>query len=296
MGKQGLFAGLITLDFLYLTTKLPRENEKVVAQDYLVTAGGPATNAALTFAHLGNEAELLGVLGRHPTARLIRHDLLRPGLTLHDLSPHSEHCPPVSSVITLAETGERSVVSINAMQRSAPVPDYLACLLDDVAVVLLDGHQIALGAALAQMAQARNIPVVLDGGSWKPGLEKILPHVTYALCSDAFIPPNCDPAAVLAYLQHWCIPYGAITRGGDPLDYYAPQDRGQIVISGTKVVDTLGAGDIFHGAFCHYFLDEDFPTALRKAAALASHSCSFFGPRQWMESPNFSWDNAAKRP
>jgi sugar/nucleoside kinase (ribokinase family) len=46
-----------------------------------------------------------------------------------------------------------------------------------------------------------------------------------------------------------------------------------------KAVDTLGAGDIFHGAFCHYILQQDFPTALSNAAKVAARSCESFGTR-----------------
>ncbi|PMB30496.1 ribokinase, partial [Fischerella thermalis CCMEE 5319] len=52
----------------------------------------------------------------------------------------------------------------------------------------------------------------------------------------------------------------------------------------TTAVDTLGAGDIFHGAFCHYVLRENFLDALASAAKIAAFSCQFFGTRRWMES------------
>jgi sugar/nucleoside kinase (ribokinase family) len=45
----------------------------------------------------------------------------------------------------------------------------------------------------------------------------------------------------------------------------------------------MGAGDIFHGAFCHYILQESFPDAIASAAKIASHSCQFFGTRRWMQ-------------
>ncbi|MCV3216935.1 PfkB family carbohydrate kinase, partial [Plectonema radiosum NIES-515] len=48
--------------------------------------------------------------------------------------------------------------------------------------------------------------------------------------------------------------------------------------------DTLGAGDIFHGAFCNYILRESFPDALAQAANIAAYSCQFFGTRRWMNS------------
>ncbi|TAG00060.1 MAG: sugar kinase, partial [Oscillatoriales cyanobacterium] len=59
--KTGLFLGLATLDLIYLASKPPGENQKVVAVDSTIAAGGPATNAAVAFSGLGNAAVLAGV-------------------------------------------------------------------------------------------------------------------------------------------------------------------------------------------------------------------------------------------
>jgi sugar/nucleoside kinase (ribokinase family) len=58
MARKGLFIGMVTLDLVYLSSKLPGNNQKVVASDYTVAAGGPATNAAVTFSYLGNQATI----------------------------------------------------------------------------------------------------------------------------------------------------------------------------------------------------------------------------------------------
>ena len=58
---RGLFVGLVTLDLIYLANSAPQNNQKIVATDYTVAAGGPATNAAVTFSHLGNQATVLGI-------------------------------------------------------------------------------------------------------------------------------------------------------------------------------------------------------------------------------------------
>ncbi|MGC9503545.1 hypothetical protein [Baaleninema sp.] len=50
---QGLFVGLTTLDVIYLSERLPQPDEKLVASDYTIAAGGPATNAAVSFSSLG---------------------------------------------------------------------------------------------------------------------------------------------------------------------------------------------------------------------------------------------------
>jgi len=66
----------------------------------------------------------------------------------------------------------------------------------------------------------------------------------------------------------------------------APEELLQVRIEDGDLsapVDTLGAGDIFHGAFCHFILQESWEDALGKAAEVASHSCRYFGTREWMK-------------
>ena len=96
MPKNGLFIGMVTLDLVYLSAQLPGSNQKVVAADYTVAAGGPATNAAVTFSYLGNQAKILGVVGTHPITQLIRDDLESHGVTIADLNPTTIEPPPIA--------------------------------------------------------------------------------------------------------------------------------------------------------------------------------------------------------
>ncbi len=108
---HGLFVGLITLDLIYLADSAPKENQKIVATDYTMAAGGPATNAAVTFNYLGNQATVLGVMGSHPMTQLIRGDLANYKVAIADLEPTTNLAPPVSSIIVTQATGQRAVVS-----------------------------------------------------------------------------------------------------------------------------------------------------------------------------------------
>ncbi len=280
---RGLFVGLVTLDFVYLASTVPQSNQKIVASDYTVSAGGPATNAAATFSYLGNQATLLGVVGTHPTTELIKADLASCKVELRDLAPTVTQVPPVSSVIITQGTGERAVVSINAVKTQVTSNSLPADLLSNSDIVLIDGHQMAVGEALAREAQTKNIPVVIDGGSWKQGFENILPNANYAICSANFHPPNCNNSEqVFAYLSAFGIPYIAITHGEQPIQYLS---NNKILILETpkvKIIDTLGAGDIFHGAFCHFILFKSFVEALTDSAQIAANSCQAFGTRRWM--------------
>jgi sugar/nucleoside kinase (ribokinase family) len=281
---HGLFVGLVTLDLIYLATSAPSNNQKIVASDYTVAAGGPATNAAVTFSQLGNRSTLLGVVGADPITKLIQADLQTYGVATLDLEPRTTQPPPVSSIIVTQGTGERAVVSINAVKTQVTSNCIPSDIVQGIDIVLIDGHQIAAGQTIAQVAKANNIPVVIDGGSWKPGFETVLPWVDYAICSANFYPPSCNSATdVFAYLSAHGIPHIAITHGEEPIQYLSHGKTSVLEVPEIYAVDTLGAGDVFHGAFCHYILGENFTNALAAAAKVASYSCQFFGTRRWME-------------
>ncbi|NEO26438.1 MAG: sugar kinase [Kamptonema sp. SIO4C4] len=284
MQQLGLFVGLTTLDLIYQVAQFPQANEKIVALDYKSTAGGPATNAAVTFSLLGNRGKLLSLLGQHPNSALIRAELEGYDLALCDLDETFRESPPLSSVIVTQETGDRAVISLNAKKSQATVDQIPQGILEDVAFVLIDGHQMAVSEAIAQTAKAKGIPVIIDGGSWKPNFERVLPYVDYAICSANFYSPNCHTSEeVLDRLQQWGIPHIAITNGADPILYVTNGQNGQLTVPTVPVTDTLGAGDIFHGAFCHALLSHDFLAALDKAAAVAAHACQSFGTRDWIK-------------
>jgi sugar/nucleoside kinase (ribokinase family) len=286
---RGLFVGMVTLDLIYLVDRLPPPNQKIVASDSTIAAGGPATNAAVAFEHLGKQAIVLGALGAHPITQLILTDLQQCGVSLIDLNPTHTEPPPVSSIMVTEKTGERAVVSLNAVKTQAIANSIPSDILQAVSVVLIDGHQMEVGRAIATQARSQGIPVVVDGGSWKPGFETVLPLADYVICSANFYPPGCEHTAdVMAFLQALGIPHLAITQGQEPLLYWAVDQAGQIeagqmAVPVVPTIDTLGAGDIFHGAFCHAILQEDFKDALAIAANIAAQSCQYFGTRRWME-------------
>ncbi|WP_254568631.1 sugar kinase [Oscillatoria sp. HE19RPO] len=278
--KQGLFIGLVTLDAIYLSAGVPQNNQKIVATDSTINAGGPATNAAIAFSYLGNQSTLVGAVGQHPLTAIIYGELERYGVAIADLDPHRTEPPPLSSIIVTQATGDRAVISINAT-KSQILGDRLPLdSWEQFNIVLIDGHQMSVSQRIAQISHAQTIPVVLDGGSWKPGLETLLPFVDYALCSSNFYPPNCHNASeVFTYLANLGIPHIAMTNGENPIQYLSQGIPGWVEVPKVKVIDTLGAGDIFHGAFCHHILQEPFPRALASAAKIASDACQVFGAR-----------------
>ncbi|MGD1932265.1 MAG: PfkB family carbohydrate kinase [Leptolyngbyaceae cyanobacterium] len=281
----GVFVGLITLDCLYQTRRSLQPNEKQVAEAMLLAAGGPATNAAIAFQALGGQARLVGALGQHPLTTVVRDDLAQQGVELVDLTPTATAPPPFSSIVVNVETGDRAVISRNAADRPMPRAPFPHTLLDQADCLLLDGHQMALGCHLAQRARPQRWPVVIDAGSWKPGFDQLLPLATTVIASANFHPPGTSTAAAaIAYLRSLNVPQIAVTRGGEALLYQTEAAAGSLPVSAIQPIDTLGAGDIFHGAFCYYATQTaDFVTALRCSAAVATLACQSWGTRRWIE-------------
>src|SRR6185437_4245513 len=186
----GIFVGLSTIDVVYRVDKFPAPTTKIAAQNQNVYVGGPATNAAVAFAHLGGSPTLVTAVGRHAMADVIRKDVEARSARIVDLSPEFSEPPTVSSV-SVDSAGQRNLISANAGSITAPQTEADAQLVGKASVMLVDGHFMQACRAWAVAAHARGTPVVLDGGSWKEGTEELLASVSIAICSADFRPPGC---------------------------------------------------------------------------------------------------------
>jgi sugar/nucleoside kinase (ribokinase family) len=272
---RGLFVGLATLDIVHIVERAPGPDEKVVAVRQDVAAGGPAANAAVTFAALGGDAALLTALGGHVLARAAADELAGCGVRVIDAMPDADRPPAVSLVRVVQASGQRSVTSVNAAGVDAGPPADLDMGAD---VVLVDGHHPRLAIAAARAARA---PVLLDGGSWKPGLSDLLRHVDAAICSAAFAVPG-EVSAVAALLVRG-VPSVAVTHGGGPIEWATREESGLLPVPQVPVRDTLGAGDCLHGAAAFALAGGgEWPDVLAYAADVAAVRVQHPGPREWL--------------
>ena len=295
---RGVFVGIATVDLVQRVERPPARNEKLTALGQEIAAGGPAANAAVTFARLGGDATLVTALGGHPLARYAAEELASHGVTVLDAAPDVTLPPPVSSILITEATGDRQVVSVNTGEAWAARPATPPAEWPEADVVLVDGHHPGLALSAAESATA---PVVLDGGSWKPVLSELLPLVEYAVCSADFRHPRGTALLDVG------VPWVAVTHGPAPVQWWSrprrsdqdrprrsDQDRprdasGEIPVPSVAVRDTLGAGDAFHGAFVYALVNGlDFPAALAFGAAVASRRCATAGPRAWLADPSLN--------
>jgi sugar/nucleoside kinase (ribokinase family) len=264
--------GLSTVDVVYRVDRVPGVDEKAQATSVEVAAGGPAANAAVTAAALGAEVTLVSAVGAHPLGDLIRDDLGRHGVRLIDAAAGTAGPPPVSSIIVLAGTGQRTIVSRNAGDVAVGVPPDLDLAGADA--VLVDGHHPALARAAARAARR----LVVDAGSWRPVFAELLPHADVVACSAAFRAPR---AGLLDR-----VPHVAVTDGPRPVRWRSGDRSGEVPVPPVTAVDTAGAGDVFHGALAVAIARDpeitDLPRALRYAVTVAGARVTHQGPRSWL--------------
>ena len=280
----GLACGLATVDVVSVVDRVPGPNEKVVARATRLEAGGPALNAALTAARLGVPARLVTAVGASPLGAVVRAECAAHAVELLDTAGEG-FVLPVSTVLVTSATGERAVVSRNAVGATSwalPAPDVLGGLLEGVSSVLVDGHHLAVALSVAAAARDRRIPVVADAGSWKPGLEDLLALVDVLVVSADFRSPAGDSLGdLLALGPHWV----ARTAGPDAVRWLgADGTSGAVPVPDVDVVDTLGAGDVLHGALLADIAGRglvDLPGSLATAVAVAARSVTAPGARGW---------------
>lgn len=285
MPTRGLFVGLTTLDLVQRVGWRPGVDEKVVALRSDLAAGGPAAVAAVAFGALGGRSVLVSALGPGPVGRLAAGELDRVGVQIVDAWAAGADLS-ISAIAVLDETGERSVVSRNAADVVAAVPADLPVLIRDTDVVLIDGHHPDLAVAAARAARAAGVPVVLDCGSAKPVYAGLVALADAAVCSAGFTVGGLGGFdAIATALLAGGARLVAMTAGAAPVRWRTRDATGAVEVPPVAVGDTLGAGDVLHGAvaFAQARGVTDPQRCLRFGVAVASLRVQHIGPRTWLD-------------
>jgi sugar/nucleoside kinase (ribokinase family) len=290
-----LLVGLCTVDVVQRVAELPAPGDKVQSTSVEVAAGGPAANASVTVAALGGDARLVTVLGTHPLAALARDDLRGHGVRVRDVRPDRIEPPAVSAVAVRERDGERVVVSHNAagIPPDGPMPPWPE-LLAGVGALLVDGHLPELAVAAARAARGRRVPVVLDAGSDKPVLPTLLPLVDVCACSAGFRLGRAGAKATERAVHDLGVSVVLRTDGGAPVRWSvraagARPVTGEVRPAAVTARDTLGAGDVWHGALAHGVAGlgrvpgaADLPALVRRANDVAGARVAQVGARAWL--------------
>jgi sugar/nucleoside kinase (ribokinase family) len=282
---RALFVGRTTFDVVYALDQFPAEDTKVFAKSLRATPGGPATNAAITHALLGGKAILMSAVGAGPWSIPVRAELERLNIDIIDLARETSYETPLTTVLLNAARSTRTIVNPPQVAVGLKCPTAWDSAWGEMpGLMLTDGFHLAETLKLLAECRDAGATLCLDGGSWKHGTEELAGLLTVAICSERFAVPDrlSQTDATIAWFAEKGVPHVAVTRGEKPIVGWDRGRRFEIEIAAIDAVDTLGAGDVLHGAFCYYFARvREFEPALRLAAEVATRSCRGMGIRAW---------------
>ncbi|MDQ0395533.1 PfkB family carbohydrate kinase [Labrys monachus] len=274
-------AGTAVQDFIFAVREMPVRPEKYRSHALTVVGGGLAANAAVAVARLGGEAVLMVRLGDDATGRDIVEGLEAFGVDCALIRRIPGLTSPLSAIFVDA-AGERLIVTYTddaLPQEPAWLPEALP---DGTDAVMGDIRWEAAALRLFALARQAGCPGVLDVDSApdSPALLQAATHVAYSHQAAREMTGREDPAAALAELAAGAPNWQAVTHGPRGTWFTADGRIEHIPAFRVEVVDTLAAGDTYHGALA-LALGEGMgaPEAVRFASAAAAIKCTRFGGR-----------------
>ena len=271
-------------DTLILLPKFPPYAGKVHFATEIISPGGQVASALAACANLGLRVKYIGTVGDDERARIQRESLTGLGIDLTDVGVR-RNCPNQTAYIMIDQsTGERTVLSRRPeclrLQPEDIQPDMIRC----ARLLHIDAHDTPAVAKAAEIARANGIPVTVDVDTIHHGFDKVLPNVDYLVASSEFPVQwthERDPFKALELIQNeYGMRVAAMTLGAHGA---LARVEGRFVYSPAFVVncvDTTGAGDVFHGAFCYAVLQGlEMREALDLANAMAALNCTALGAR-----------------
>lgn len=276
--------GLNATDTLLIVPHFPAYAGKVPFVDEMLSPGGQVASAMVAGARLGLRVKYIGAIGDDERGRIQLESLQGTGINIDHVLVR-RGCPNQSAYIIIdRSTGERTVLwRRDDCLRISPdeiAEDQIAC----ARMLHIDGHDTPAVGHAAAIARRHGIPVTVDVDTIYHGFDKVLPNVDYLVASSEFPAAwtgERDPFRALETLQNeYGMRVAAMTLGAhgalariDGQFFYAPA----YVVN---CVDTTGAGDVFHGAFCYAVLQGmAMSQVLEFSNAMAALNCTALGAR-----------------
>jgi sulfofructose kinase len=276
--------GLAALDTFRVVERYPAPDTKCRTVDALVTGGGPVATALVTVSRLGGRCAFLGCLGDDPAGRAVTGGLAREGVDVSGVRHRPECTTPQPVIVVERSTGRRTVFEWHEGCGPIRPEDLDGGILSRARSLLCDARNPEAERAAAERVRAGGGLVMIDCGHPRPGLEELARVADVLIVSHSFLEARWGPGATLERgleeLASWGPAVVGFTLGeaGSAVRW-----RGEVLRTSAfplEVVDTTGAGDVFHGAFLWGMLRGWAPgMVMRFASAAAALSCRALGGR-----------------
>lgn len=274
---EALFIGQTYIDIVFLADSIPTGDDKAVARDYAVSFGGNAVTAAFCCAKLGVRPDLLSSLADDWLGRMFLDMAARYGIPVHGRKVKES-----SLSFIMPHDGKRAILRCRDDHYLHPFP---ILNLGGCRALHLDGHQSDAALHYAKACREAGVLTSLDGGGVRSNTHELLQFIDVAVVSERMCEQmSLDAGGMLDHLKAKGCRIGGVTMGDKGIVWY--DEKGErrhheaLPVPSAKVIDTNGAGDVFHGAYIYSYLsrpEAGWDAHFRFARAASAHKIQHLG-------------------
>ena len=276
--------GCACLDFLGIVPRLPAGDEQIWMSDSTQQGGGMVSTALVTLSRLGASTAFVGKIGNDMAGRFVKEEFDLYGVDATHLGIAPGESTPISMILVDAPTGERTIMA-GGTTVALPAAEVPAELVSSAKYLHLDNTNRRAALTAARLARDSGVPVVLDADTVSPpeDLEDLLHLTDYLIASRVFskaLTGQADPSEAAKALSSYGPAVTVVTLGEEGSHTLAGGRSFHTPAFPVGVVDTTGAGDVYHGAFIFGLLQAwEVEKTAEFASAVAAMSCTRLGGR-----------------
>lgn len=282
---EALFIGHAYIDVTMLTDAMPHGDGRQIAKDYAVSFGGNAVTAAFACAKLGHKVDLLTTLAPDWLGHMFMDMATKYGVRVH---PRKVARSSLSFV--LPNNGKRAI--LRARDENF-LEDFPRLDINSLRLLHVDGHLVDAAMHYARKCRESGVLTSIDGGDIRHNTLELLEFIDVAVVAEHL----CEELALsetdmLAFLKTKGCRIGGVTNGEKGMLWY--NETGEVSrlpalpVPPDRIVDTSGAGDVFHGAYCASYLARPEASWLEHfefASAASANKIQHLGNEAGLPSP-----------
>ena len=253
MAAEIVGIGANVYDTLIVLPHYTEEDRKQRAESVSAAGGGPCATGIVAASKLGARTAFLGHVSDDGAGHFLLDDFSRYGVDTAFVSVHAGYRAFTSYVMLSRETTSRTIVFDRGNLPPLALDEAKKTAIREAKVLLVDGNELSAAIEGAKIARESGTAVVYDAGGRYEGVKGLLPYADYLIPSEEFAlgeTSESDAAAAAKKLYETYHPRAVvITQGSRGGTYYDGRELKTYPAMPAKVVDSNGAGDVFHGAY-----------------------------------------------
>ncbi len=277
--------GACVMDTLITVPHFPTEDTKLRAESTKLAGGGPAATGIVAVSKLGISAGFIGVLSKDSTGDFLKGDFEKYGVGTENIDFIEGYRAFTSCIWLSKESATRTCVFDKGNLPALALDDKKKKAIAEADILMVDGNELSAAIEAAKYAKEHGTKILYDAGGLYPGIEGLLPYVDILIPSKEYAlgHTKCETVeeAAKKLFEDYKPEIVVITMGKDGGILYDGKDVTSYPIYPAEVVDSNGAGDVFHGAFaagiCYGF---DYLKCCHFSSAVSAMKCMNVGARE----------------